>query len=147
LFGLKRLKRGLLVLSGMVVLSAASPILAYAGTDGQQLDIHLFSSVGSVTIRGDNQDCWVVVKNFNMYSYPYNPISGWWWQNWNGYVGGTKCNQFQAVYIDSYSGQNGSGNGLGRGYAYPPHYEAGTDWWTCQAPGPPTNCAAGYNHP
>jgi hypothetical protein len=98
------------------ILIIAAPV-AFAGSDGQQLDIYEGSATNSVKITGDNQYGNKVQQTLNTPSYPTQDPGHWW--------KGT-------VQITSYTGTDGTGGDEGTLDCYVPVSQS-SNWYDCSA--------------
>ena len=98
------------------VLVIAAPV-AFAGSNGQQLDIYEGSATYSVKISGDNQDGNKVQQTLNTLSYPTQDPGHWW--------KGT-------VQITSYTGTGGTGIDEGTLDCDVPVSQS-SNWYDCSA--------------
>ncbi len=138
---------GLITGSGLASFGAPGVL---AASNGQQLALHdIYGSIYSAKITGDNQFCFDVALEFSWPDYYLLTTNAWW--QWSPMAQGGVCANgavvtVQAFKTPSYSDPLATYTLCVSGTCYPPHYQSGSAWTSCQMdrPGGGIACAAGY---
>jgi hypothetical protein len=134
------------------VLFFAAGLTAFAGTNGQELDLHDINGfINSAEVQGYNDQClWATY--FAGWPNPYLEVTTnglttgnpWWWQDWYGSVNGHQCYQY-ATDVTGYANSNFTGY-LADYYLATPHNQTGSNWYSCAVDNSTgVSCAAGLH--